>query len=492
MKRRVIFVVLSLLALNVMSRAVAKVENRKEISQYGITWTFDKPVKSGQFITGDWWVIGPVTVVKITPEPGPIAADSTKIRNNQWGDTSLKIDTRMRNGSMVVLKAGYDQGYDSRNASYKESASIKLPYELKTNLTLISTISNPTVPVDNFCKNIMWDSEKKSRVTLKVAAVLTCLKKVPPADAFRPPFAGTEKPIYRAKDIHWDLLPKLQPVASVPSWEEVEGYFSKCWIDHLLSWEQQELVPYENMPNYGREHSRVVSIGSLMTMLDVPKEKKEKLVIGFIQHGIDLSGTAKVGGFWNEGGGHSSGRKWPILYAGLVLKKPAIYKLPKSAFFQEDTQTYYGKGWFGQDVLYWMVQHHGQRSHYEEKMPDQWEQWDKTTEGYRTCCNGAAWVGEALSARYMKAIKLWGHDAWFDYVERWMRPDDPFKEARAVGKHPRPGAETRANDDFVTDMWRTHRASAPEQKMSGKNLMWVWKGRGWEWLPNLKEYVYGK
>jgi hypothetical protein len=65
------------------------------------------------------------------------------------------------------------------------------------------------------------------------------------------------------------------------------------------------------------------------------------------------------------------------------------------------------------------------------------------------------------------------------------------KQERKV-KRQRPGAETRANDDFVTDMWRTHRASAPEQEMSGNNLMWVWKGRGWEWLPNPKEYVYGK
>jgi hypothetical protein len=396
----------------------------------------------------------------------------------------------MRNGSMVVLKAGYDQGYDSRNASYKESASIKLPYTLDANLSMVSTISNTTLPVDNFCKNIMWDAEKKSRVTLKVAAVLTSLKQVPPADAFRPPFVGKDKPLYRAKDIQWVLLPKLKSVGEVPSWDEVTGYFSKCWIDHLLSWEQQEFVPYENMPNYGREHARVVSIGSLMTMLDVPREKKEKLVIGFIQHGIDLFGTAKNGGFWNEGGGHSSGRKWPIIYASLMLKDPSIYDLPASAIFQEDTQTYYGKGWFGQDVLYWMVQHHGRRSHYEEKQPEEWEQWDKTTESYRQCCNGAAWVGEALSARLMKAVKIWGHDAFFDYVERWMRPDDPFKEARR--NHPRPSSETKANDDFVTDMWKSYRASAPEQPKAGNDRMWVWKERGWEWLPNPKEYIAGK
>ena len=477
-------IILLLFLINTISATIIKVEKRKEISQYGITWTFDKPVTSGQFITGDWWVIGPVTIIKITPEPGPVKTDDNKLINNRWGDTSLKLDPRMRNGSMIVLRAGYDQGYDSRNATYKESSSVKLPLHLGTDRTLVSTVSNLSLPVDNFCKNIMWSDEKQSRVTLKTAAVLTCLKEIPPSDAFRPPFAGTDKPIFRANDIKWDLLPRLKPAGEVPSWSEFEGYFSRCWIDHLLSWEQQELVPNENMPNYGREHARVVSIASLMSMLDVPKEKKEKLVIGLIQHGIDLYGTAMVGGFWNEGGGHSSGRKWPILFASLMLNNPKLNELPKSAIFQEDTQTYYGKGWFGQTALYWMVQHHGPRERYEEKQPEQWEQWDKTTESYRICCNAVAWTGTALAARYMKAIKFWGHDAYFDYVDRWMRPDDPYKAAR--GNHPRPADETKTFDPFVTAMWQAYRQSAPEQEYSGNNLMWVWQGRSWAWIPNPK------
>lgn len=57
-------------AEEVSSSGLAKVDYRKEVSQYGITWTFDKPAKTGRFITGDWWVVGPVTIVKITPAPG--------------------------------------------------------------------------------------------------------------------------------------------------------------------------------------------------------------------------------------------------------------------------------------------------------------------------------------------------------------------------------------------------------------------------------------
>ena len=480
----VICIFLLVFFVGIVNAETVKVEYRKEISQYGITWTFDKPVKSGQFITGDWWVVGPVNIIKITPEPGPVNIDDNKLINNRWGDTSIKIDTRMRNGSMIVYKAGYTQGYDSRNGSYRDTCSVKLPFVLGANLSLVSTISNQTFPVDNFCKNIMWDNEKTSRVTLKTAAILTCLNEIPPVDAFRPPFAGNVKPILRAKDIQWKLLPKLKPAGVIPLWEEFEGYFSRCWIDHLMSWEQQELVPNENMPNYGREHARVVSIASMMLLLDVSKEQKEKLTIGMIQHGIDLYGTAMFGGYWNEGGGHSSGRKWPILFASIMLDKPEIRNLPQSAIFQEDTQTYYGKGWFGQTVLWQMIMHHGLREPYEEKSPDKWEKWDKTSESYRVCCNATAWVGTALAARYLKAIKLWGHDAYFDYVDRWMREDDPYKAAR--GNYPRPSGETTTFDPFITSMWKAYRQNAPDQKYSGENYKWIWEGNKGVWVPNPK------
>jgi hypothetical protein len=84
---------------------------------------------------------------KITPGPGPVRTDNNTLQVNRWGDTSLQIDTLMRNGSMIVYKAGNSQGYDSRNSSYKDSCSIKLPFVLGTDLSLISSISNETFPV---------------------------------------------------------------------------------------------------------------------------------------------------------------------------------------------------------------------------------------------------------------------------------------------------------------------------------------------------------
>jgi hypothetical protein len=129
-----------------------------------------------------------------------------------------------------------------------------------------------------------------------------------------------------------------------------------------------------------------------------------------------------------------------------------------------------------------MITHHGKRDPYEEKNPEKWEKWDKASESYRCCCTAVAWVGTALAARQMKAIKLWGHDAFFDYVDRWMREDDPYKSKR--GSHPRPDCESKTFDPFVDSMWRAYRKIAPQQEMSRKNMKWVWKGDKGLWIPN--------
>ncbi len=472
----------------------------KEVTQYGITWTFDHPVQAGQFVTGDWWVIGPVTVTSITPTPGPATPDDKiETPKNQWGDTSLRNDQRMRNGSMIVLKAGDKQGYDSRSDSYDPALSVQLPVKLEPNRSLISTISNRTVPVANFAEKIMWPSEKTCQNVLQTAAVLTVLAEAPPVDAFRPPYAGAAKPIYRAGQLKWNLLkklsaPEVKDKAYTPfyqlrlpgDWEQMERYFQRPWLEHMCNWEQQQLNPSENQPNYGREYGRLVSMASLMLNLDVPQKRKEKLLIGLVQYGIDVFGVAKVGGQWNWGGGHTSGRKWPVVFASLMLEAPEIRKLPETAVFHEDAQTYYGTGWFGQTALYWMVVHHGRNAHYEENPPEKWDEWDKHSEGYRVSCNAQAWVGTALAVRLMGAIAVWDHDAFFDYCDRWMAQDDPNAANR--GSNKRPSAEGNTFDPFIDGMWHAYRAGAPEQKMAGNPRMFVWDGTGYgfKWRPNPK------
>jgi hypothetical protein len=464
--------------------AQSQSQNRAKVSQHGITWTFDRPAATGQFVTGDWWVAGPVVVVAVDPPPGMVPDGAAGVASkNRYGDAALRADDRMRNGSMVNPKGADAQGYDSRAINYQPPLSIKLPCPLVPGQSLVSTVSHTTGPNDNFMKG--WG--EKSNSALKTAAVLTCVTSAMPPDAFRPAFAGDAKTLARAKSLKRERLLALKPVRGTPPWDVFARYFERPWIDHVRGWVGiQAISPTENMPDYGREFARLTGMGSLMLNLEGSPAEKERLLIGMVQLGIDLYGIAQAGGSWNEGGGLTSGRKWPILFAGLLLDDKAMQAYVRTATFHEDAQTYYGKGWTGATALYQMVYHHGVRTPYEEKPPAQWDSWDKLSEDYRRSSTSVAWVGEALAARLMGAVKAWGHDAFFDYCDRWMSEDDAEFAKRIGGNTIRQG---KTFDPFVDAMWAAYRKAAPAQEGAAQNLKFVVdpKSGRERWEANPKE-----
>ncbi|MBU8823750.1 hypothetical protein [Mycolicibacterium goodii] len=471
----------------------ADVRRASEISQYGITWKFDREYPVGQFVNGDWWVVGPVTVVSVTPGPSPAPPDEvTDLGVNGWGDTGLQDNKERRNGSMVVMEVGPAQGYDSRGITYDPNTSVTFPYTLDADRSLISSISEVTVPNPVMYADLMWDSEKTSSSVLKTAAVLTSLPQAPPDDAFRPTYVGANKKIFRASDLKWDLLQRLPMDAadSVPSFQEYERYLERPWLDHMNgSWEGQWLWPVENQPAYGREVARIVGTASLLLNTDASDDQKRRLLYELVQYGIDLRGTVELGAVYDEGGGHTSGRKWPILFAGLMLDDPSFIPQPRSTVFHEDAQTYYGQGWYGQKSLWQMVFHHGVRQPYQEKPPSAWDEWDRTSEEYRVCCTVRAWVGQGLAALLMGAKADWNHNAFFDTIEDWMRPTDLYAANREG--LPRPPEETTSFDPFVDAFWARHHRDVPAQPDGTTDLKWDVNLRGdsadaLSWVSNPK------
>jgi len=514
-------------------------EEARSITQYGITWTFDKPCKVGKFVTGDYWVVGPVTVVKVDPSPGPAPENATATsQKSKYGTTAIVDDKQMRNGSMMVLgpdslhDSKWDgftyQGYDSRVAgNYKPELSVKFPCQLEVNRSLISTISSEkyetnkkgelalaTPYVLGMAKPPFFFCNPTTGAVLDTAAVLTCLDKEPPADAFRPSYAGTEKPIYRTKDIRWDILPKLKPTPSTPDWASMERIFQRPWLDHMSCWVMQVLMPGQNQPAYGREYARMTEIAGLMLLLDVPQERKEKLMIGYIQLGIDLRGVAGAGRNWFSDGGHWVGRKLPILFAGLMLDKPELRTLPPintkrpvfgrdirveptpdlpnpTTLFSEDIDTYYGKGANGQNVLWQAGFLFTGSPPHEEKPYSEWDGGDKLRNNYRGQV-ATTYIGTALVAQWMKAKEIWGHDAVFDYADRWMDPKEIWydKDGKIIPFPTWTRGTTRCQDLFVEEMWLAYRKGVPEQPGAAKNYKWEWigdckKGLG-RWVNNPK------
>lgn len=392
----------------------------QSVSQYGITWTFDRPAEVGRFISGDWWVVGPVTVTGVSPAA-----------------------TADRHGSVVNPPAGDSQGYDSRMARFDASLRAEFPCLLKPSESLVSTASVNQVG-DRTSETVRG---QYCRGPLRTAAVLTCVAAPPSRDAFRPAYVGTWREMFTTSQLRRDLLPRLKTPEAAPGAKQYERFLERIWLDHQRQWVNRKMHPLENMPDYGREITNIVSCVGLMLLLDDPDRNTETLLLRFVQKGIDYYGVVKSDdNLWIANGGHNSGRKWPILFAGLMLGHGGMMNV--DATFQEDQQTYYGKGFRGQKAL-WTITLNNPNARHEEADPGTWETFGdkkgnngKKAEGYRKL-NGPTWVGQALAARLTGMVDCWDHPPFFDYVDRWWK-------------------EERQANDFVRSMWETYREEADE------------------------------
>ncbi len=388
------------------------------ISQFGITWTFASPRPCGRFANDDWWVQSPVTIQSVSPLPGG-----------------------GRNGSMLNPIPALAQAYDSRSNDWHPELGVQFPLTLFGDNSLVSSIS----------------AMQADRSNVQSAAILTTLSIAPSPGTFRPTYIGQTKTIFNVTQIHL-TLPSLTPVSSTPPLSEVQDYFKGPWIDHELGWGAGSIHPIDHMPNYGRDFTDRIGIGALMLLLN-PNTigNKQTLLIRFIQLGIDWYGMAQNGGYWDPDGGHGSGRKYPIIFAGYMLGVPGMLNIGQSVMFGEDGQTFYVSA---ADVGY---PHHdkygnpvGTYSSSDIGLPE-WgirHATDRSLDNpdwaadYRQCCTGNAWVGEILAARILGLRSNWENQALFDYQDRYM------EVTSSSGSNP----GWRAWSAFTEDMWDQYRS----------------------------------
>ena len=314
---------------------------------------------------------------------------------------------------------------------------------------------------------------------IRTAAVLTCGAAPQPPDAFRPGFCDRQQKIYLSRNFKREMLPTAAATKSTPKIGLYVRFTQRPWVGTCFFGFEE---PVENMPQYGLEYGRVAGISALLLCTDLKPEQKEPLLVNYVQVGIDLGGMIRAGhpGF-QAFGGHGSGRKLPIVFSGLLLGDDQMANVNKSfpkVSFGEDEQTAYGDCWTGAKVVF-----AGHRAidaatgvgrlgtgPYEHKQPSTWtglgsgasRNGDKMSESYRRCCTSVGWVAQALALRLMKAEKPWGHDAFFDYVDRWMYEDDDefvktLKEATGEDYSADWARQGQAWDAFVNEMWAKHR-----------------------------------
>jgi len=419
----------------------------------GITWKFAEKVPVGRFVNGDYYAVGNVMVTSISPKP-----------------------ENGRNGSVVNIPMNSGvSGFDDRvvEGRYNESLRVNPPVLLKPGDALLSSISVESM---NTAPGWLRPTEKAIS-PVKTISVLTCLNEAVAEDAFRPSYADRKQKIYYANSLKRELLPSLAKVVNTADIKEFAEHYRRPWLDVCFFHFD---APAEYQVQYGREAGRAAGMAALLLMCEFTAAEKEPLLLHYVQYGIDLWGILEAGyAGWPAHGGHGTGRKLPIVFAGTMLGDDKMAS-PTTTFpnarFGEDMQTMYGEGWTGAKVVY--AGHQGVIDgkavstkpgwgSYEYKPPSQWADSNKVGEDYRRCCTSIAWVGEALAARLMKLQKAWNHDAFFDYTDRWMQEDDSVAVATIMKER---GWDYSDNsfrqgqcwDRFVENMWSAYRGKTDQ------------------------------
>lgn len=462
------------------------------LRQWGITWRFDKPYEFGRFANGDIWVKGPVKIVSIDP-PCQVVTDTVE------GETVTRtIHGAMLDPSFLHSDTPNKQGYDSSQRNYDAALNVAQGISVSTPLT-ISGDHSLVSALSNFPQGTTHPYQTR----IRTAAVLTVLAAAPPPGSFRPPYAGPDKTIrHNISELDYSALLKLAAPAKVTvDLDDAASRIERVFLDNNGSDFnlEQRIFPEENMAGYGREVSTDVGDTALMLNLDFADARKEKLLTHFVQMGLDLFGVTQYGAgadAWHGWGGHFTGRKLPVLFAGIVLHDDAMKNVKAS--FAEDTLTYYHNdpnlqdaargrySWTGAKALYKFNYHWTDPKYtqiYEHKHPSTWTKEgdtvpyisDELSERYRYCCSAFSWVGIALSVRLMGAMATWNNPSFFDYMDRWMYEDmTPFLPIlnAATGGSTVASDYRRASSILSREMWATYRnISDTEPPTTPQNLL---------------------
>lgn len=390
MKRNILFAAVFWIVF--MATAVAQSAATSSVSQWGITWYFDKAYKYGTFANGDYWVVGPVTITRITPR-----------------------FTGTRNGWQSNPTNSSPQGIDSRCGDFSQSVVPSLPYKAQ--------------PGESIFKGMSRQEGARSPY-LKTAAVLTVVGKTPPgdgADVFRPGYAGTDKTYYYLSDIRKNRLLSIATRTSGVSYANIIDHYQRVQVEHKSGATGRWMRPLDNMKNNyapytaGQLNSAIAKLSGTDSV-----ETKWEALIYVIQSGIDRYNAALTGQIWPAGGGHQPGHKLSVAFAAYMLDDQGMKDMVSDTFWWENRLIRDGFwGYPVSETKYWNYVSTSPASNYEYADPyryiDGGNALHREINSYQIITANNV-KGAACWLRYMPEMKSFWSDAdsLIAYAERWV------------------------------------------------------------------------
>ena len=413
------------------------------VSQYGITWQFDKDYLVGQFANGDYWVktddiTGNVIITRITPD----------IENYTISGVDYLIN------GFQVNPTPYGHGFDARLPSYNSNLIPSLPYIASSGDSIIKSISRLVECVGNAC-----------RPGIQTVAVLTVIKDVPENNGltvFRPPYVGNNKPLISTSEIKWNRIPSFPSVNNAPSLDWVVQRIERVQMDHIRG-SNQPVRPAENLPFYAADINRVQGDAILRLLLNDSQPEKKEAVIAVIQAGIDYYYFLIEGQTWPRGGGEQPGRILLPLFASYILDNQEMKDLVGSKSldgnypYEIETLHRNSEGivlWghytgYNHEKVYWdKLENSGAPG--SSTLGDHYRYIDggyTPGGGYQSCCTSQGFKQTALLLNLVPELKeIFDFPELIEYVDRWVekgtwtQPDPcaPIAGIRGVDYGPDP------------------------------------------------------
>lgn len=338
----------------------------RSLTKGGITWGFTHDVTYGQYVTGDYWVLGNINggveLSSISPQctlgsafntGGPSVIQNTfadsngSMLNPHWVEIAQTFSANIGSipfGSTEFKKV---QGYGGINnaGSYFNEGYVRSFNWALVNGQPISNSNRKTLPVNSS----LVSSDTSNSVSLpsnKKIAILTCVSAVPPDGAFRPAYNTTDKTHYfTSGDIEYSLIANLS-ASAVNSLMPSSTYFSSLMLTtsgprmcyQAGDFEAYRFVAFDSQGgayyagpgaggNGGGNAHPALAIGYINTDR-ISQANKILLANQIIQIGIDAAGNISrcigkpygYSKFKGGGGGHHGNLEAPFDFLNALLK----------------------------------------------------------------------------------------------------------------------------------------------------------------------------
>lgn len=314
------------------------------IGGHTITFQFNcggQECRSGQFVNGEYWAV-PVTV----SGAGVPAVTIT-------GILPSGVDNSAESNPSTDLESGILTGWGGYVAS--KNIMTKLPYDAKPGESIIKMVAKSP---SSACIN----PEAKVKGCAAAFDVLTILNTVPPdngATIFRPPYAGSEKPLRTLAQVRKERLPRIQAISDMKvgksSFPDIVARWNSPGYELCRRWQIYGQKHRSAMAmdvigaDYGADYANAYLSDMLSLFGTETSAQKDAAVYALMQQGFDNYAIYKLGIPFGSGAGQLLGVKPTIVFSAALYDDRAVMKDVHDAvnkpwtsmpWFQEDDQVF--------------------------------------------------------------------------------------------------------------------------------------------------------